>query len=172
MDSDPDVQRLLDTRAIHRVLASYCRGIDRMDRATLERVYWPDASDDHGSYAGPAAGFIDFALERLAALTKTQHLIGNVLVEPLPGDSAFCESYFIAYHQYATHFGSEELVVGGRYLDQFQRRGAEWRILRRTVVYDYSRLTPATENGRYDGMPNLGARGPADPLYRLHAPAS
>jgi hypothetical protein len=172
LNSDPEVQALLDKHAIHDVLMTYCRGIDRMDRDALESAYWPDATDDHGSYSGPATGFIDFALERLATLDKTQHFIGNVLIEPSSPDTAFCESYFIAYHQSRTHFGGEEFIVGGRYLDHMAKRGDAWRILRRTVAYDYSRMAAATENGRYDDVPYAGRRHPEDPLYRLRAAAA
>src|SRR5262245_54353278 len=44
---EPDLQMLLDERAIQRKLTDYTRGADRMDRKLYESVYWPDATDDH-----------------------------------------------------------------------------------------------------------------------------
>ena len=39
-------------RAISRVLHSYSRGADRCDLELMRSCYWPDGTDDHGSYNG------------------------------------------------------------------------------------------------------------------------
>ena len=49
---DPDLQRLLDERAIERLLVDYCRGVDRLDAALVASVYHSDGTDDHGSFKG------------------------------------------------------------------------------------------------------------------------
>lgn len=166
LEQAPEVQALIDKQSIRELIMRYCRAVDRCDRDAFRAVYWPDAIDDHGIYTGSGEGFVDFALERLHPL-RTQHFIGNVLIEMDGENSAFAESYFIAFHQGATHFGGEEFTLGGRYLDHLEKRGDEWRFLRRTVAYDYTRSAATTETGRYDEVEFRGSKFPDDPVYRL-----
>src|SRR6202007_2016381 len=90
--------QLADREAIRHCVLRYCRGLDRLDEAMLRDVYWPDATDDHIAYSGPAEGFIEVAREMLSAIPRTQHLLGNILIEMRDDTSADCESYFQAYH--------------------------------------------------------------------------
>jgi len=167
MDRDPEVQALLDKQAIYEVIVRYCRGVDRLDRKLLESVYWPEATDDHGTYNGPASGFIDRAMVGLADMIKTQHFIGNCLIELDSPTRAHAETYVNAYHQVKTRFGAEEYTGGGRCLDTFEKRGKEWRFLSRTVCIDYSLQAQASDIGRHDSARNKGGRYPDDPVYRL-----
>src|ERR1700677_714889 len=58
-DNEADIRRLLDEASIRRLLASYCRAVDRGDLTTLRSLYHPDARDDHtGVYSGSVDGFI------------------------------------------------------------------------------------------------------------------
>src|SRR5262249_11432964 len=51
-DMDGDVRALLDEQAIRRVLARYCRGIDRLDQDLVRSCYHPDATEAHGTFTG------------------------------------------------------------------------------------------------------------------------
>ncbi len=168
--NDPSaLQSLLDREAIRECLYRYCRGVDRRDEAALRSAYWPDATDRHGPYHGSAEGFIDWALEKLKGSTaRGVHRISNILID-LRGEQAFVESYFDALQEERDGEGRLlEVILSGRYLDRFERRDGEWRILARTVVYDRMRkvameqeLTAEVFGPR---QPN-GAQHPADPLY-------
>ena len=57
------------------------RGIDRCDADLVRAVFHPDATDDHGMYKGTAADFVPWVMEVLAGMRRTQHMIGNVLIE-------------------------------------------------------------------------------------------
>src|SRR5512140_1867312 len=94
---DRKLTELLDREAIRDCIYRYCRGIDRADEAALRSAYWPDATDRHGAYAGPASAFIDKVLPNLRG-GRFVHHVGNVLIE-LHGDVAAAESYFIALQQ-------------------------------------------------------------------------
>jgi hypothetical protein len=166
---DPELQALLDKQAITEQLLRYCRSVDRLDRQLLESVYWPDATENHGNYRGAVAGFIDYAFGRLQKL-RTQHRISNVFVE-LQGDTqARCETYVHAHHEAPTMFGFEHFVVGARYLDLFEKRGAEWRIKRRTLVIDYCSRAASTDDwgsGYFKQAQVRGEKSPGDPLYKV-----
>ena len=61
-----------------------------------------------------------------------------------------------------------EKDLAARYLDRFEKRGEEWRIIHRTLVVDYSRQTGSSETNVYDhASVALGKRFPDDPLYSV-----
>lgn len=162
-----DIRTVMDKQAIAEALMRYCRGVDRRDRAELESAYWPDATDDHVKYVGGVEGLVDFIFAAVSRM-RTQHFLGNVLIEMRGQERAVCESYVRAYHETEGVFGTEELDIGARYLDVFEKRGDEWRILHRKVVVDYYRTAAATsdwKNGRYVEGPARGEKQPRDPLY-------
>ena len=127
--------------AIRQVLALYCRGIDRCDESVLRnQVYWPDATDDHGTFKGSLDEFIEWCMPQLRALAATHHHTSNPAIE-LRGDRALSECYWTGYHRMNPESGGEDYLVGGRYIDQFECRGAEWRIAKRQVVFDWYATT-------------------------------
>jgi len=164
------LQEVLDREAIRDCLYRYCRGIDRCDEAVLRSVYWEDATDCHGAWNGSAAGFIEQALAKLGAGGRRVHQISNVLIE-LHGDVAAVESSFLALQATAAK-PTHETFLCGRYVDRFERRGGEWRVAARTVVYDWIEERTRTELARDDAA-LFGARQPVaaaalrDPVYAL-----
>ena len=173
---DP-IQELLDKQAIAETVYRYCRGVDRLDAAEVLSAYYDDSYDDHGELKGTAGEFV----ERLIPLLRerylsTSHNIANQLIE-ITGDTALCESYLIAVHLTAADDGQQyQEVVFGRYVDRFERRGDQWRIVHRVVVMD-SRNTKPVEPSRLAtdvALATWGQRDDGDALYdqrRLLHPA-
>lgn len=175
---DPVIRDLLirqdiieSKEAIRDCLHRYCRGIDRADAAALRSAYWPDAIDDHVLFNGNAYEFIDWCVPLLAQVEHSQHLLGNILIE-LDGDTARVETYYHAYERRRRASGLPyEMYVGGRYLDRFERRDGEWRILHRHVMWDWFRHfrdSADLEKGVFgDGPVRMSGKYPDDPLYAL-----
>lgn len=164
------LQELLDREAIRECLARYCRGIDRADEAALRSAYWEDATDCHGAYHGSASGFIAQALARLRQGGRRVHQVGTVCIE-LHGAVAAVESSFLALQAPAAT-PTRATFLCGRYVDRFERRGSEWRIAARTVVYDWieerERPELAQDDAQLFGARRpVGALAPADPIYAL-----
>lgn len=162
---------LLDREAIRDCLYRYCRGIDRADEAALRSAYWPDAIDHHGAYSGSAEGFIQFALEAFKAKPRNVHQISNILIEfRSPGD-ARVESYFNALQRGPAKDGiTRQFLLAGRYCDVFEKRGEEWRVAHRAVVYDWveeQRLPDGSEEERFGPRKPAGAPFPDDACYAL-----
>jgi hypothetical protein len=165
------LEALLDREAIRDCLHRYCRGIDRLDEEALRSAYWPDATDRHGAYQGPAAGFIERALRNLKTAGRMVHMLGNIQIE-LHGDVAAAESYFLAFQEEAADGGARETLLCGRYVDRFEKRAGEWRIAARTVTYDWMRSTPLERPlvpEAFGVRQPTGGRRPDDPLYELLA---
>jgi hypothetical protein len=161
---------LLDKQAIYENGMKYCRGIDRYDLATMKSAYWPDSTDDHGSFIGNGHEFCETAYNRRARLRSMNHHMGNTQIELL-GDQAKCESYYLVASIWADPDGKGDVqnLVGGRYKDLYEKRDGEWKILRRVCVWDWSSDTPATVNWGRGKIPltdiNTGRWFPEDPIY-------
>jgi hypothetical protein len=99
----------------------------------------------------------------------TQHAIFQSLID-IDGDTARGETYFLAHHRPGNEAPDEELVLGGRYVDRFERRASVWKIAHRVVVYDWSRVT--TVNDVWDAAPTFerGRPSRADISYRGPGP--
>jgi hypothetical protein len=168
---DRRVARALDKQDCTELVHRLARAIDRCDAALLGQLFHPDATDDHGGFKGTAQDFVPWVMEVLAGMRRTQHVVGNILIE-LDGDTAYGESYFIAHHALPNAEGADTfMIAAGRYLDRFERRGGEWRIAHRGAVYDWSSVAPSTDMwNRSDPKGySFGARGDADPSYRHFA---
>lgn len=153
-------------RAIERVLTQYARGVDRCDEALLRDCYWPDATDDHGTFKGSGHEFASWVVTLLAKVfSSTQHALSNTRIElMLDDDQARVESYVVARH--VTRAEPAQLVeAGGRYLDRFERRDGQWRIARRVIAIDWGRVSTIEATFPADEYVH-GARKPDDPTYQ------
>ena len=120
---------LVAKRACYDALMRYARGIDRCDLELVRSAYHPGAYDDHGGYQGDIDGFLPWVKETVMdTYTCTMHKMGNTLIE-IDGDGAFGETYAIAHHVDARADAPSDLLMGVRYIDRFECRDGEWRIV-------------------------------------------
>jgi hypothetical protein len=144
-----------------------------MDEATLRSIYHDDATEDRGPFVGNAQDWVAWALNNLSVAAVTHHGILNSLIE-FTGDIAYGETYFHAYHRFGAAptamikdiswpEGDMELILGGRYLDRFERRDCKWKIAYRKTVRDWCR-TQAVADGWFYSNPTAhrGTRNIAD----------
>ena len=166
MATPAEIDAMLDTQRLTTLVYKLARSIDRCDADLLRSLFHPDATDDHGSFVGTAADFIPWVMGVLATMKRTQHIIGNVLIE-LDGDRATGESYFVAHHVIDQGGSDVLMIAAGRYLDRFERRNGEWKFAHRHAVYDWSSTAPATDiwDRANPGATVFGARGHADASY-------
>ena len=167
--------RLGDEQAIRDVLARYWRGIDRQDPELVLGTYHPGAHDDHGYYQGPVEGFVETLGPGVWSwFANTQHFAGNLQIDFRSADRARAESYAVAHHVRRAEggdgpTGDRDLVYGLRYVDDFERRGGEWRIARRVCAWDWHRVDPV------GGIPLpasyfRGHHSKDDPVYAFPRP--
>ena len=169
---DETLRRLQDRYEIQEVILRYCRALDRLDRKALDSCFHPDSQHNH-SYVGPSSTFCDFAIDVLKGCVATHHQLGNISIR-VRGDLAYADCYFTAYHRigdvpveaFAHAKPGEDVIVGGRYIDRFERRDGEWRIARRFGVHDWQRYEAAADFGFYDQPESQrGRRDPTDHVY-------
>jgi hypothetical protein len=163
LDKEAALEDMLAKQQIHETVMRYCRGVDRLDAELLRTVYHPDGYDNHGAFRGNAEDFIKWVIPEMRKLYKsTNHCICNELIE-VRGDTGYCESYFVAYHRFDRDGREYDMIFGGRYIDKFERRNGEWKILKRNVLHDWNRVDPVTE--RFDAKVN-SHRSREDLCYR------
>lgn len=120
----------------------YCRANDRRDEELMRSCFHPDAVIELHEPLDVDA-FIAFGNIMLSQYTVTWHNTGNQLVE-VDGDAAWAEHYTISSHRIAAKGEKPErdFVASGRYIDRMERRDGEWRIARRILLVDFTRLDP------------------------------
>lgn len=168
-DAARDLELLLAERAIARVILGYARAVDRYDFDALRDCYWPDGTDDHGSFRGTAAEFVEWNKGALARFDMTNHFLGNMLIDvDLDANRARAETYAVAYHRYTDPDGQlTDMTAGLRYVDVFERRGTEWRILERVIAYSWRRTDPAIGPSGFAESYVRGIRGTDDIVYTI-----
>jgi ketosteroid isomerase-like protein len=138
---DPIMQEMLDEFALRKLVHAYCRAVDRGDIDALRDLYHHDAVDDHGAFS---TGSVEEFFEQLVAsrpyLRAMQHHITTANFA-IRGDEAEGESYNIAVHTLVGKGRDVDLVIGGRYLDKYEKRDGIWKLLERTIVTDWARVT-------------------------------
>jgi len=131
-----DLTSIIDREAIRDCLARVARGEDRRDAELLGAAYWPDASVDHGIFLGTFKEYLAWVVPGAPAVLLTLHTLGQSLID-LRGSNALVETHVTAYHRIRTDSEERDIHLGGRYLDALEKRGQEWRIARRTMLYDW-----------------------------------
>ena len=148
-------------------LLSYTRGIDRLDPGAILAAFHPGALLE-GYQVDALVPIEDFALPVVERLRKryssTQHRLSNTKID-FNDDGAIAESYILAYHVQPADGGSPERLwtFSGRYIDYFEDRDGQWRIAKRFLRADWTRIETIDEK-----MPNkfiAGSRDESDPIY-------
>jgi hypothetical protein len=163
---ESDIAVYLAKQACAEVVYRLARGLDRCDAELVRSTFHDDATDDHGIFRGTADEFVAWVVPQLLTMERTQHLIGNVLIE-VDGDRAWGESYYVANHDLKGASGEElRYTAAGRYIDRFERRDGTWRIAHRLCVSDWCATSPRSDNwDRTSGPRQYGLRGKGDPVY-------
>jgi hypothetical protein len=139
--TDPVLQEIIDEFQLRRLAHAYCRAVDRGNSAQLKGFYHDDAVDAHGGFsAGTADQFVEQLNAARRYIRSMQHNITTVNFV-INGDTAEGEIYTIAVHTLAGSGRDIDLVVGGRYLDKYEKRAGTWKVLERTIVTDWARVT-------------------------------
>jgi 3-phenylpropionate/cinnamic acid dioxygenase small subunit len=95
----------------------------------------------------------------------------------IDGNLAEGEIYNIATHTFKAADRDVDVVVGGRYLDKYEKRGDAWKIIERTIVTDWAYtndpssvdLSHPVTRGTRKGSPGLD--DPSHQFFSLFQPS-
>lgn len=138
MSLEQQLQELLDKHAIADVLQRYSRTLDWLDDDGQAGCFWPDALIDYGFFTGTAADFIPVVMGIERASQRRWHFLSAPAIRFHSQDRASVECYGMATGIREADDGTwSGGLYGGRYLDEFERRGGQWRIARRKYIMDW-----------------------------------
>lgn len=155
----------LSRAAIEDLCFAYCRGVDRGDKALLASIFHPDSTVISGVINGTGAEFADGIVDFCTAnLDYCFHSVANQWID-VRGDHGVGEHYVVA-HMTA---GGQDVMTGGRYIDNYERRDGVWKIKSRTFVSDWTTRHDSTmqSDGFYEALKNRGCFGREDPVYAV-----
>ena len=127
-----------DAEQIRQAALRYCRGVDRLDADLMFSAYHPDATDDHGTYVGPARGLCDRVVHSHRRYDATMHCVLNHTIDLVDDSHATGEVYNVTYLKR----GDILDTWWGRYLDRYERRDGRWAIAHRTCVHEWTTSAP------------------------------
>lgn len=136
------MDELLAKDQIRSALLRYTRGVDRLDTALIDSCFHPDAIIEHGGMVFDGEHWGPAVVESMAKACKnSRHSIGNQYIE-IDGDTAYSETYCSAHLLGDAPDGSGEQLLDRavRYVDQFELREGEWRVIFRKTVLDWDRI--------------------------------
>jgi SnoaL-like domain len=135
-DISDELKALLERDKIRECIARLARGEDRRNAELITASYWQDSTTDYGVFVGSFDKYLEWVVPGSPAIPVTQHVLGQSTID-LKGDIANVETHVVSYHR--VNMGTEErdTVVGGRYLDCLEKRGGDWRIAKRVMLYDW-----------------------------------
>jgi len=137
MNPIPDqLQVLVERDSIRECIVRLARGEDRRDAELISASYWPDSVTDYGVFVGSFDQYLAWVVPGSAAIPVTQHVLGQSMIE-LEGAAALVETHVNSYHRIDMGTEHRDTLIGGRYLDRLEKRGGEWRIANRVMLYDW-----------------------------------
>lgn len=145
---------LLEELACRKVLGRYGPSLDWRNPDLLASTVWPDAIIDYGFFKGSGEEYVKVFMEIERAALRPFHLMVCDRVE-VNGAHATAESVGIALTIEKLADGSAAArQYWGRYLDQLEKRGHEWRIiLRQYMVHGVFDVTvPKLDLGSMEGL--------------------
>jgi hypothetical protein len=145
---DPQVQYLKDRKDIFDAIKRYTRGADRHDKELVASAFWPEATISFGTPMNRDE-YVEWEETTLAGYAAHQHHVTGQTVE-IDGDTAHVESYLVYFlvprDRTADAAGGATLgralttektrLGSGRYIERWERRDGEWKILVREYVED------------------------------------
>ena len=138
-------QVLVDKQEITEAIYRYGRSMDRLDRELGYSVFWPEAKADYHEqmFVGTGHGFVDMVMEAHLFYHAHSHQFSNIYIH-VDGDTARSETYgdvtLRRIDENGQCFDSRNL---GRYVDRWERRAGEWRIIDRKYLHDFDQTAPA-----------------------------
>lgn len=162
-DQEARLQALLDRQEVWDCLLRYSRGVDRLDPELVKSAFWADAHDSHGALNGPIEEFLSAWIPTQGGREACQHLLTNHAVTFDGSDTADAETYFLVAIKDVADPNMP--LMGGRYIDRFEKRGGEWRIRTRLCLVDWQARMDASEMADRRRDLYWGRRDHTDPSY-------
>ncbi len=185
MAKTKSVDDLLAEQAVRKAVTCYSRGADRCDVELLKSAFHDDAEVRYGSYDGHYAEFCENVVAGHFAMNYTTHTVLNEYYDiDAAADKGVGEIYVLAFlsmsqdgdvmavenYKESESDGGFEYVVAGRYVDRYECREGDWRIVMRQYIIDWSRTSEFTggdPNALFTSLTYKGMQDRTDASYEV-----
>jgi uncharacterized protein (TIGR02246 family) len=154
MSAAEEIARVLDERALRRLVELYAQAADRRDPELFVRIMTADVVIEGEGFKLEGREQIRGIPAMIEArFIGTNHFVMNHVVT-IDGAQASGETYCLAYHRYDAPDGTPMTLDWAiRYQDRYRREGGEWLIAYRRLIVDWEKRTPverpaATQPGK------------------------
>jgi uncharacterized protein (TIGR02246 family) len=143
MSSADEIERLLDERALRRLVELYAQAADRRDADLFARIMTSNVVIEGEGFKLEGRDQIRGIPAMIEArFLSTNHFVMNHVVA-IDGAQATGETYCLAYHRYDAPDGTPMTLDWAiRYQDRYRRDEGEWRIAYRKLIVDWEKRTP------------------------------
>ena len=143
MTSAVEIARLVDERALRRLVESWAQAADRLDADLFASIVTTDVVLENGAFRMEGRDQMRGIPAMLTArFLGTIHYVMNHVVT-IKGEHASGETYSLAYHRYDAPDGTPMTLDWAiRYQDRYRRENGEWRIAYRRLIVDWEKRTP------------------------------
>lgn len=156
MPSATEYQQLWLERALHTVLCRYARACDERDWPAMAQVFTPDCQADYSRWhCADRDAIVDMVRQHLGGCGPTQHLLGNLQVQPLGGGWRSRTSVRAA-HRGAAELKALRYDALGEYTDDWVLTPEGWRIA-------YRHMSMTLEIGDRSVLRSAASTGPQHP---------
>ncbi len=165
-ERDERLERLLDKQDIIDCLSRMCRAADRCDRDLFLSGMHSDCITSAGPFVGGPEDLYDWSeVLQKDAYTATFHQILNNTFD-FDGNTAHVETYYF----FVGCMGENNILVGGRYVDRFEKRDGVWGMVMRNNYVEWTSTVPAMGSPLGEipdlAVNGLPARDTSDPSYQ------
>lgn len=158
------LRSLADRQQITDLIYRYCRSVDRLDIPLGHSVWHGDGIADYGKgfYQGNGRGVIDHICAQHQHALHHSHQVSNIIIE-LDGERAGSESYVTTTLRVQRGEQLKQIIVWGRYVDQWSRRNGRWGLDKRVSILDFDEIRDVTAMYEHD----TARRDRSDPSYAV-----
>jgi hypothetical protein len=144
MVDDKKLQQTIDRNEIEHLIAKSIIARDSGLWKELAECYHPDAKLTSSWFTGTPAEFLKKSQEMKIVRHEGEvqkHMTGNHWIE-VKGDRAVAESDLILYQRRVVDGLELDFTTWSRRLHMMAKRDGDWKIFRRTSIYEKDRIDP------------------------------
>lgn len=130
-----------DRQAIREVVENWALWRDAGDWERFATVWHPEAEMWATWFQGPAQRFIEVSREGFNRGVSILHFLGGFTCD-VAGSRAVAQTKMSISQRADVHGVLVDVLCVGRFYDFFEKRGGQWRIVRRRLIYEKDRMDP------------------------------
>ena len=132
-----------DELAIRKVIENWVLWRDAGDWHRFATVWHPEGEMWATWFQGSAQKFIDVSREGFERGVSILHFLGGFTCD-IDGHRAIAQTKMTISQRAPVHGVLVDVLCTGRFYDFFEKRGGQWRIVRRRLIYEKDRMDPVT----------------------------